>query len=99
MGILIDNAEFERMARELADRRGISVDDALTELVRRELEQEGAFAPARELAGEDRRWPDGTEIARRQAAIRDIQARIAAAPVLDPRPYREVLYDEDGLPR
>lgn len=33
------------------------------------------------------------------AGIKAIQDRIAAAPILDPRPIDEILYDEDGLPK
>lgn len=31
--------------------------------------------------------------------VRQIQAEVAALPVLDPRDHGEMLYDEDGLPR
>lgn len=41
MGVLIDSEEYERQARRLADHRGTSVDQALTDLLRRELEREG----------------------------------------------------------
>lgn len=41
MGVHIDSEEYERQARRLADHRGTSVDKALTDLLRRELEREG----------------------------------------------------------
>ena len=31
--------------------------------------------------------------------VREIQAKVAKLPVLDPRDHGEMLYDEDGLPR
>lgn len=45
MGMVIDNDEFERLAHQLADRRGTSVNTALTDLLRRELEREGSATP------------------------------------------------------
>lgn len=93
MGIHIDSDEFARLARRLADRRGTSVDAALIELVRRELGEVAA------LDGSDPHRTSDPEVARRRSLIRNIQERLAAAPTLDARPYREILYDEDGLPQ
>ena len=45
MGVHIDSEEYERQARRLADHRGTSVDEALGDLLRRELEREGLIAP------------------------------------------------------
>ena len=45
MGVHIDSDEYERHARRLADHRGTTVDEALTGLLRRELEQEGLIDP------------------------------------------------------
>ena len=41
MGVHIDSEEYERQARRLARHRGMRVDEALTDLLRRELEREG----------------------------------------------------------
>lgn len=45
MGVHIDSEEYERQARRLADHRGTSVDEALSDLLRRELEREGLIPP------------------------------------------------------
>lgn len=109
MGVHIDSEEYERHARRLADHRGTSVDEALTDLLRRELEREGlteedpGIRQARLLSEHIRKqWAllplqereaKERESARRMQAIREIQQRVAKLPVLDPRPIEEIMRD------
>ena len=82
MTITILDEELDRRIQEVAAAEKRSADQIVTDLVRKNLTDK----PARMAKPID--W----------AAIRVIQERIAALPVLDPRPYDEILYDEDGLP-
>lgn len=83
MGISIKHDEYERLIRQLADERGLSLTEAVGTAVRNELDRSTRSAARNSFM--DR--------------IRRAQAIVAAAPVLDPRPYRDILYDKDGLPR
>ncbi len=83
MGISIKHDEIERLIRELANRRGTSLTEAIGAAVRNELEREGVTMPQESLL--DR--------------IRRAQEIIAAAPVLDARTAEEIIgYDEYGVP-
>lgn len=75
MGVHIDSDEFERLARELADRRGTTVDQALTDLVRRELERDIRLSERRETVGES---DDQDE--RRAQGFALLEERIALLP-------------------
>lgn len=92
MGINLDSAELD-MARQLALHQGTTLDGAVGAALRRDMERQGL---------KERREPTPEERERQsqqtRAVIRDIQERVAKLPILDPRPYREILYDEDGLP-
>jgi antitoxin VapB len=84
MGLLIESAEVERMARGAARRRGVSVTEALRQLL---VEEE-----ARILAR-------AAEIAEKLCDLHDIQARIAALPNVSDMTDDEILgYDENGIP-
>ena len=83
MGINIKHEEYERLIRQLAGHRGSSITDAIGVAVRHELEREGVVPAPESFA--DR--------------LRRVQSMTVDAPILDPRPYREILYDEDGLPK
>ncbi len=83
MGISIKHDEIERLIRELANRRGTSLTEAIGAAVRNELEREGVTMPQESLL--DR--------------IRRAQEIIAAAPILDARTAEEIIgYDEYGVP-
>ncbi len=85
MGLSIKNAEVETMIRTLAEKRGIS----MTEAIRQAL--------VAELAREAARWE--AEVADRRRALQNIVARYQALPVLDDRPPEAFLtWDENGLP-
>lgn len=92
MGINLDSAELD-MARQLALHQGMTLDGAVGAALRRDLERQG-LASKPELTTEERQQRSQEF----HAMVSEIQERIAALPVLDPRPYREILYDEDGLP-
>ncbi|WP_137899703.1 type II toxin-antitoxin system VapB family antitoxin [Sphingomonas sp. 2SG] len=83
MGINIKHDGHERAIRQLAASRGLSLTDAI------------GLAVGNELA-RDREQERKDDFMRR---VREVQAAFEAAPVLDPRPYREILYDENGLPQ
>jgi antitoxin VapB len=83
MALYLNNEQTERLARELAELAG----ETLTDAVRISLEER--------LRRE--RLKRGRNIDRN--AIRAIQGRVAALPVLDTRSDSEILgYDENGLP-
>jgi antitoxin VapB len=83
VAINIKHPETDRLARELARRRGLSITETITEALRSELEREK----------KRRRMPG---LADRLLAI---GRRCAALPTRDGRSDDEILgYDERGLP-
>jgi len=86
MALNIKNEETEKLARELARRRGQGITEVLTDVLRREVERERR-KPRRE--GKD-------EFHRRIQAIVDDVKKL---PVLDDRSADEIIgYNEHGLP-
>ena len=84
MTLHINNPEADRLARELADKTGETVEQAVINSLRDKL---AAHAHKKE------------EAERLVAEIMEIGRRCAALPVLDPRSPDEILgYDENGLP-
>jgi len=84
MALNIKNAETERLARELARRRGTGVTEAVTEALKAELQRERGRL----------REPDLKD------KLLRIAEEAAALPVYDERSDDEILgYDETGLPR
>lgn len=87
MGISIRHDEIERLIRQLADQRQSSMVQAIGMAVRNELERDGVVPLTDE------------EIARRIAAIREIQDEIAKTPIDWSLTEDEILgYDEFGVP-
>ena len=85
MGLSIKNEAVERMIRDLASRRHLTLTEALRQLL---VEEEARAAAAREAA-----------FAERMRALREIQARIAAMPDVSDLTDDEILgYDENGIP-
>ena len=85
MALNIKNAETERLARELARRRGTGITEAVTEALRKEVERE-------------RRRPRREDIERRLRRIDEIVREVKQLPVLDDRSPDEILgYNEGGL--
>ncbi|MFT4254240.1 MAG: type II toxin-antitoxin system VapB family antitoxin [Caulobacter sp.] len=84
MSLYIRNAEADRLARELIERTGETLTEAVVVALRERLE----------------RTPDkADDLEARLARIRAIQDRVAAAPVLREGSDEELLYDADGLPK
>ena len=84
MALNIKNPETERLARELARRRGQTITESLTDILRREVERERT-SPRR---GSEE------EIVRR---VREISERVSRLPVLDDRSPDEIIgYNEQG---
>lgn len=85
MSLYIRNEETDRLVRELAQRTGESITDAVTSAVREKLER---LPPEPRDDDFDAFW----------AKVQELQRKAARTPLRDPRPHGEVLYDEDGLP-
>ena len=84
MALNIKNPETERLARELARRRGQGITEVVTEVLRRELERERR-RPRRE---------DQHAVKRR---IDEIVERFNRRPILDDRCDEEIIgYNEQG---
>jgi antitoxin VapB len=85
MGLSIKNAEVERMVREIATTRGVSMTEALKQVLAEEVERQ--------------RWAREADIAKKIAAVRAIQREIAAMPDISTMTDDEILgYDENGIP-
>ena len=83
MPLNIKNREADELARELADRTGRSITDAVIAALRESLARETARPKPRSL-GED---------------LREISRRCGALPDLDARSPEEILgFDEYGVP-
>jgi antitoxin VapB len=85
MSLYIRNEETDRLVRELAQRTGESITDAVTSAVREKLERLPAVT-------------NGDDFEAFWAKVQDLQRKVAEVPLRDPRPHGEVLYGEDGLP-
>jgi antitoxin VapB len=100
MALTIQNPETERLARELAEKTGASIDDAVAKALRRAVLDQMREAIERDAKREPTRFPTDEESKRRiHAVIKEAQERFAKLPVLDDRSPDELLgYDEWGLP-
>lgn len=93
MGLTITNEDVVRMIRELAERRGVSLDEAVRQAVEREVAQTPPAPPAslRERSPE--------EAAELYEKLMAIARRAHARPVLNDLSEDEILgYDENGIP-
>lgn len=87
MTLVINDPELDRLAQELADATGVSVEEAVRSAVEAKLADCGSRKPAKKREID---WP----------GIREIQRAFREAPVLDDRTPDEIIgYDEHGLPR
>lgn len=85
MALNIKNAETEKLVRELARRRGQGITEALTDVVRREIERE-------------RRKPKRQSYEEFSRRIDEIVQEVKKLPVLDDRTPDEIIgYNEHGL--
>ena len=84
MALNIKNPETEKLARELARRRGQGITEAVTEVLRREVERE-------------RRKPRRDDKEKFHRDIDEIVRRFNELPVVDDRSPDEILgYNEHG---
>jgi len=84
MALNIKNAETEKLARDLARLRGVGITEALTAVLRREVERE-------------RKKPRRDDVEERLRRIDEIVRRFNELPVLDDRTDNEILgYNEHG---
>jgi antitoxin VapB len=85
MGLSIKNPETEKLVRELAQLRGEGITEALTEVLRREVERE-------------RRKPRPKDIEATRRRVQEIVDELKKLPVLDDRSPDEVIgYNDQGL--
>ena len=80
--------EADRIARQMAEQSGDSLDEIVTRALRAEAER-----------ASPKPWTKPRTREEKLAFIAELQRRSAALPVLDPRTPEEMLYDEDGLPK
>jgi len=84
MALSIKDPEADRLAREVADRTGETLTDAIVVALRERLARLRARPKRRRLRDE----------------LHEIGERCARLPTLDDRPADDILgYDEHGLPR
>ena len=84
MALNIKNPETEKLARELARRRGQGITEAVTAVLRREVERE-------------RKKPRRDDKEKFHRDIEEIVQRVKQLPVLDDRTDDEILgYNEHG---
>ena len=84
MALNIKNSETEKLVRELARRRGQGITEALTDVVRREVERE-------------RRKPRPESYEEFSRRIEEIVQEVKKLPVLDDRSADEIIgYNEHG---
>jgi antitoxin VapB len=84
MALNIKNPETEKLARELARRRGQGITEAVTDVLRREVERE-----RKKLRRDDKEKFHGD--------IEEIVQRVKRLPVLDDRSPDEIIgYNEHG---
>ena len=84
MALSIKHPEADRLARQLAERTGESLTDAVLNALRERLSREQRKSDAAQILEE----------------IRAIRERMARYPILDDRSPDEILgYDENGIPR
>jgi antitoxin VapB len=84
MALNIKNDETERLARELARRRGQGITEVLTDVLRREVERE-------------RKKLRPNDIEARLRRVDEIVKRHRSRPLLDDRPADEILgYNKHG---
>jgi antitoxin VapB len=84
MALNFKNPETEKLARELARRRGQGITEAVTDVLRREVERE-------------RTKPRRNDVAERRRRIDEIVERFNKLPVLDDRSADEIIgYNEHG---
>ena len=92
MGLSIKNAEVERLARELATRRNISLTEAIRQSLEREVKRE-------DVVGEPKQIPGKPKRSERFERIMAIAREVAALPTISDMTDDEILgYDELGVP-
>jgi antitoxin VapB len=85
MALNIRDPEVHRLARAVAEATGETMTEAVRTALRERLAKVGQ--------------PDEAERRRRYEALMEHGRRFRALPVVDPRPFDEILgYDEHGLP-
>jgi len=84
--------EIEALARQLAQSKGTSVEEAIGRAVEESARAAGVLIPASRKG-----WRSPEEIASRIAGMKRIAAEITALPLLDPRSPAEIMDDLNEL--
>lgn len=96
MSINIKRPETVELVRKLAQLRGEGLTQTIHEVLNSAYERAGADAARVNAANEAER------ILKMRAGVAEIQARVkkysGTLGPIDPRPWKEILYDVDGLP-
>jgi antitoxin VapB len=87
--------EADRLARQMAEQTGDTLDEVVMRGLRAEAERTSENLTETVAVGEN----DSETWEERLAAIRAIQRRVAALPRLEEGSDEELLYDADGLPK
>jgi hypothetical protein len=94
MSINIKRPETVELVRKLAQLRGEGLTQTVHFVLGEAYERAAADAAALKAAEKAKK------MAKMLVAVAEIQARVKAEyKVIDPRPWKEILYDEDGLPQ
>jgi antitoxin VapB len=93
MSINIKRPETVELVRKLAELRGEGLTQTIHEVLSAAYERAATDAAKLEAATKAER------LAKMLASVAEIQARVSKYKIIDPRPWKEILYDEDGLPQ
>jgi hypothetical protein len=93
VSITIKRPETVELVRKLVQLRGEGLTQTIHEVL--SCAYERAAADAAELQELNR----AERIAKMRKGIAALQARVATYKVVDPRPWKKILYDENGLPQ
>lgn len=89
MALSIKDERADRLVRRYAKLHNTTYTGAIIQTFSEALRREGV---AEDEASEEK-------LKDFLAFVHDLQARVAALPVLDPRDPDDILYDDDGLPK
>lgn len=93
MSINIKRPETVELVRKLAQLRGEGLTQTIHEVLSSAYER--AAGDAAQLEAMNR----AERIAKMREGVAALQARVATYIVVDPRPWKEILYDDNGLPQ
>jgi hypothetical protein len=93
MSINIKRPETVELVRKLAHLRGEGLTQTIHEVLTTAYEHAASNKANLEALSKVER------VAKMRAGVAEIQERVATYKVVDDRPWKDILYDSDGLPR